>query len=149
MKFGGAAVTTPTRIGGELYSRRQIKKLQIINVSNLKLKWMNHFQVLHKYKCHAIVKFSTSIKNWWEKFVGTENIAPESFVNENYSSQKADLCFSWKGKSFGKSWKIKNDSHLPRKSKISHSDWIRRSLPSVISVFSRGKIEIIIFGTLS
>lgn len=38
MKFGGAAVTAPTRIGGELYSRRQIKKPQIINGSNLNLK---------------------------------------------------------------------------------------------------------------
>ena len=37
MKFGGAAVTAPTRIGGELYSRRQIKKPQIINVSKFKM----------------------------------------------------------------------------------------------------------------
>lgn len=33
--------------------------------------------------------------------------------------------------------------YLEKLSKISHSDWIRRSLPSVISVFSREKIEII------
>ena len=93
MKFGGAAVTTPTRIGGELYSRRQIKKLQIINVSNLKLKWMNHFQVLHKYKCHAIVKFSTSVKNWWEKFVGTEKHRPGKFCEWELFFSKSRLMF--------------------------------------------------------